>query len=130
MDTDPKSAQLPVNLPLVLLASDEPRLASHLHLALCEQHLVVEFAPGYAEIESLAAEAHRKAIVLLEVSRHQSVEAAVELALRIKRGDASRFVGYVADRILHNSGLTGDALLTRNARDIQVALHAYFQKRI
>jgi hypothetical protein len=114
-------------LPVILLASDEPRLAEHLQVALLEQSLTVELAPGYPQIEPLADE-HENAIVLLEVSRHQSVEAAVELALRIKRSNADRFVGYLADRILHNSGLAGDAIFPRSPWQLSEALHNHFRK--
>ncbi|MBV8674615.1 MAG: response regulator transcription factor [Acidobacteriaceae bacterium] len=112
--------------PLILLASDDPRLAADLHLALREQNFAVEFAPGYVEMEGLA-DAHEHAIVLLEVSRHQSVEAAVELALRIKRSNANRFVGYLADSILLNSGLAGDAIFPRNPHDLTLALRNHFR---
>jgi hypothetical protein len=127
MEINPNKMQSECDLPLILLASDEPRQAGHLHFALQEERFAVAFAPGYTEIESLA-EAHQKAIVLLEVSRHESVEAAVGLALRIKRVNASRFVGYLADRILHNSGLAGDAIFPRNPQYLTEALCSYFQK--
>jgi hypothetical protein len=127
MKIDPHKKQPACDLPLILLASDEPRFAAHLHLALREERLAVELAPSYMEIESLA-EAHPEAIVLLEVSRHESVEAAVRAALRIKRIDATRFVGYLADRILHNSGLAGDAIFPRNAQHLTEALCNHFRK--
>ena len=114
-----------LELPLILLASDEPGLAEHLHLALREQSFAVEFAPGYREIESLAA-VHDKAIVLLEVSVHESVEAAVEVAMRIKRTNARRFVGYLADHTLHNSGLAGDAIFPRTPIHLMDALRTRF----
>lgn len=114
------------DLPLILLASDEPRLAAFLHLALRQQSLTVEFAPGYREVERLA-KIHERAIVLLEVSRYESVEAAVELALRIKHGNASRFVGYLADHMLRSSGLAGDAIFPRSAPHLAQALRDYFR---
>lgn len=113
-------------MPLILLASDNPRLGAHLRLALNEHGLTVKFAPGYREIEPLAA-THEKAIVLLEVSRQQSVEAAVELALRIKRSNANQFVGYLADDIFQNSGLTGDGIFPRNAQCLTRALRNHFR---
>jgi hypothetical protein len=109
MAADLSTTHLRSALPLILLASDEPRLAARLHYALCEQKFAVKLAAGYGELESLAV-AHDNAIVLLEISRHQSVEDAVEVALRIKRNNASRFIGYLADRVLHSSGLAGDAI--------------------
>ncbi len=113
------------DLPLILLASDEPRLAQHLCLALREQSVAAQFAPGYREIESLT-EVHKKAIVLLEVSGHHSVEAAVEVAKRIKRSDPGRFVAYLADRILHSSGLAGDAIFPRTPEHLIQTLRVYF----
>jgi DNA-binding NtrC family response regulator len=123
MDTDPNTS----DLPLILLASDEPRLASRLQLALRQQRFAVELAPGYSEIESLA-QAHETAVVLLEVSRYQSVEAAVATALRIKRSNTTRFVGYLADGLLHNSGLAGDGIFPRNAQDLTEALRDHFRQ--
>ncbi|HZD47792.1 MAG TPA: hypothetical protein VE178_03530 [Silvibacterium sp.] len=123
METDRERTEIP----LILLASDEPRLATQLHLALRAQSLPVELAPGYSDVESLADE-NSNAIVLLEVSRHQSVEAAVEIALRIKRTNANRFVGYLADRVLHNSGLAGDAIFPRNAQHLLLALRNHFRR--
>jgi len=124
---DPNRTHSAADLPLILLASDEPRLADHLHLALREQSLTVELAPGYPQVEALA-EAHAKAIVLLEVSRHQSAEAAVELALRLKRSNAARFVGYLADRILQSSGLAGDGIFSRKPEHLAEALQDHFRK--
>ena len=120
-----KQNQSQHDLPLILLASDDPRLAAHLQHALREWNLAVKLAPGYGEIESLAAQ-HDKGIVLLEISRHESVEYAVELALRIKRGNKSRFVGYLADRMLHMSGLAGDAIFPRGAQQLTEALRNHF----
>ena len=122
---DLTSNELPVVPPPILLASDDARSAAHLHRLLREQDFVVEFAPGYGEIEALA-EQHRNAIVLLEVSRDQSVEAAIEAALRVKRTGATRFVGYLADRILRNSGLAGDAIFPRHPKQLADALRNYF----
>jgi len=121
METDPDTS----DLPLILLASDELRLASNLQRALRQQRFAVVLAPEYRDLESLA-QSHHNAIVLLEVSRHQSVEAAVETAMRIKRSNASRFVGYLADRLLHNSGLAGDGIFPRNAQHLTEALRNHF----
>lgn len=113
-------------LPLILLASDQPLQAARLDYALREQNLAVKFAPGYAQIEPLA-KAHESAIVLLEVSRHESVEAAVALALRIKRINAYQFVGYLADSTLHSSGLAGDGIFPRTAQHLAHALQVHFE---
>jgi hypothetical protein len=127
MYMDSNTTQSSSDLPLILLASDEPRLASHLQLALRQQRFAIELAPGYREVESLA-QAHESAVVLLEVCRLQSVEAAVEVAMRIKRSNGTRFVGYLADRMLHNSGLTGDGIFPRNAQHLTEALRSHFRK--
>lgn len=113
-------------VPLILLASDNPRLSGALHQTLQQEGLNVEFAPGYPELEALSL-AHQSAIVLLEISEHQSVETAVALALHLKRRNASRFVGYLADPILHNSGLAGDALFPRSPRHLPAALRDHFK---
>jgi hypothetical protein len=114
--------------PLIVLASDEPHLAGHLHRALRKEDWSVQLAPGYGEVESIA-QTHRNAIVLLEVSRHESVEAAVELALRLKRRDSGQFVGYLADPVLHTSGLVGDAIFPRSTQHLPAALRNHFKGR-
>ena len=113
------------SLPLILLGSDYPRLAAPLHRALENDGMLVRFAPGYHELEPLTR-AHEDGIVLIEVSNEQSVEEAVGLALRLKRQNAGRFVGYLADPVLHASGLTGDAIFPRSANYLPGVLRNYF----
>lgn len=113
-------------VPPILLASDNPRVASYLHRILEEDGLSVHLAPGYGEVEPLS-QAHLSAIVLIEVSHQRSVEPAVELALRLKRRDAERFVGYLADPILHTSGLAGDAIFPRSTHRLPAALREHFK---
>jgi hypothetical protein len=108
-------------IPLILLASDNPQVASHIHRTLEQEGLSVRLAPGYGELEPLS-QSHLSAIVLIEVSHQQSVEAAVNLALRLKRRNASRFVGYLADPILHTSGLAGDGIFPRSTHYLTTAL--------
>jgi len=85
----------------------------------------VKLAPGYSELEALS-HAHKDGVVLIEVSHQQSVEAAVDLALRLKRRNSGQFVGYLADPVLHTSGLAGDAIFPRSANHLPDALRAYF----
>ena len=113
-------------IPLILLASDNPHVASYVHHTLEQEGLSVRLAPGYGELEPLS-QSHQGAIVLIEVSHQQSVEAAVNLALRLKRRDARRFVGYLADPILHTSGLAGDGIFPRSTRHLTVALRDHFK---
>lgn len=115
-----------LSIPRIFLASDNPRLAAPLYRTLEQDGMRVDFAPGYHELE-LRLEAHVKAIVLLEVSEQQSVEAAVDLALRLKRRNANQFVGYLADPVLHTSGLAGDAIFPRSARHLPAALRDHFK---
>ena len=128
MDTEVDTSQITpesISLPLFLLASDNPRLAAHLQHALQTEGISVKFAPGYSDLETLSL-AHENGIILIEVSHQQSVEAAVDLALRLKRRNASQFVGYLADPILHTSGLAGDAIFPRSVKQLPDALRAYF----
>jgi len=112
--------------PLILLASDNPRVASYLHHTLEEEGLCVRLAPGYEELEPLS-QSHQSAIALIEVSHQHSVEAAVNLALRLKRRNVERFVGYLADPILHTSGLAGDAIFPRSTHHLPAALRDHFR---
>ena len=56
-------------IPLILLASDNPHVASYIHRTLEQEGLSVQLAPGYGELEPLS-QSHQSAIVLIEVS-HQ-----------------------------------------------------------
>jgi hypothetical protein len=113
-------------MPLILLASDNPHVASYLHRTLEQEGLSVQLAPRYQDLEPLS-QSHQNAIVLIEVSHQQSVEAAVDLALRLKRRNANRFVGYLADPILHTSGLAGDAIFPRSTHHLPTALRDHFR---
>lgn len=113
-------------IPLILLASDNPHVASYIHRTLEQEGLSVQLAPGYGELEPLS-QSHQNAIVLIEVSHQYSVEAAVNLALRLKRRNAGRFVGYLADPILHTSGLAGDGIFPRSTHHLTAALRDHFK---
>jgi hypothetical protein len=114
-------------IPLILLASDNPHVASYIHRTLEQEGLAVRLAPGYGELEPLS-QSHQNAIVLIEVSSQYSVEAAVNLALRLKRRNAGRFVGYLADPILHTSGLAGDGIFPRSTHHLTAALRDHFKE--
>lgn len=105
----------------ILLASDSARHGSTMHRALEARGFEVEFAGDYAQVESVL---HRRRydVVLLEVTGEHAVEPAVEAALRVKRGNAGQFVGYLADASLGNSGLAGDAIFPRNPVGLPEAL--------
>jgi PleD family two-component response regulator len=115
-DTGPPFAE-----PKILLASDSERHGNAIHRALEQHGFTVEFAGDYARVDSLLR-ARGFAVVLLEVTGEHAVEAAVAAALRVKRGNAGQFVGYLADASLETSGLAGDALFPRNAARLQDAL--------
>jgi hypothetical protein len=125
-DTSKSGSDFLSFIPPILLASDNPRVASYLHRTLEEDGLSVRLAPGYGELEPLS-QSHQGAIVLIEVSHQYSVEAAVNLALRLKRRNASRFVGYLADPILHSSGLAGDGIFPRSSHHLPAALRDHFR---
>ncbi len=113
-------------IPLILLASDNPHVASYVRHTLEQEGLSVRLAPGYGELEPLS-QSHQNAIVLIEVSHQYSVEAAVNLALRLKRRNARRFVGYLADPILNTSGLAGDGIFPRSTHHLTAALRDHFK---
>ena len=113
-------------IPLILLASDNPHVASYIHRTLEQEGLSVRLAPGYGELEPLS-HSHLNAIVLIEVSHQRSVEEAVNLALRLKRTNADRFVGYLADPVLHTSGLAGDGIFPRSTYHLSAALRDHFR---
>jgi hypothetical protein len=113
------------SLPLILLGSDSPRVAEGLYHDLQREGFRIHLAPGYDKVEPLWQQ-HQHEVVLLEVSSLQSVESAIDVALRLKRRDANQFVGYLADPLLHTSGLAGDAIFPRASHQLPQVLRDYF----
>ncbi len=111
--------------PPILLASDNPRMPDFLQRVLEREGFIVQLARDYEEIEAIWRE-HRQDVVLLEVSGPQSVEAAVDMAIRLKTHDARQFVGYVADPILRAIGLDGDAIFAPRLQRLPQDLRDYF----
>ncbi|MGA7352757.1 MAG: hypothetical protein WA891_13075 [Acidobacteriaceae bacterium] len=111
----------------ILLASDSERHGLTMHRALQERGLAVEFAGTYAEVDGRM---HGRSydMVLLEVTGQHAVEPAVAAALRVKRANASQFVGYLADASLETSGLAGDAVLPRSAARVEEALRRFHER--
>lgn len=97
----------------ILLVSDSERMGRSVGRALEEAGFDVSFAGDYSRVEAAMLERPFD-VVLLEVTGEHAVESAVEAALRVKRRDATQFVGYLADSSLFASGLGGDAILPRN----------------
>jgi PleD family two-component response regulator len=107
--------------PSILLASDSERHGNTMHRALEQHGFAVQFAGDYAQVDSLLHQ-RRFDVVLLEVTGQDAVEPAVAAALRVKRGNAGQFVGYLADAALQTSGLAGDAVFSRNVARLPEAL--------
>jgi hypothetical protein len=114
--------------PNILLASDDSRLAESLRRKLNDEGFAVHLAPGYQALEIIWQQ-HRHPVILLDVSSVQSVDAAVEAAITIKRHDSAQFVGYLADPILRTSGLAGDAIFPRNLHQLPDALRTHFSQQ-
>ncbi len=107
--------------PRILLGSDHHRLAIPLRNALLKSGYTVDLGSDYRHAELLWGEL-RHDIVLLEVSHPRSIEPAIATALRIKGRDPQQFVAYLADSMLESSGLTGDAILPRDAERLPESL--------
>ena len=86
----------------------------------------VEYAGPYTGLDGLL-NGRTWDFVLLEVTGEHAVEPAVAAALRVKRGNAGQFVGYLADANLETSGLTGDAVFPRSAERLEGALRRYME---
>jgi DNA-binding response OmpR family regulator len=114
-------------LPLILLSGDNAHTSHILHRALTNEGFHVQLAPTYSELESLwQQQRHAKPpVVLLEVSDADAVEPAVQAALQLKRQDPLLFIGYLADPILHTSGLAGDAIFPRSAEQLASTLRRH-----
>ena len=111
--------------PLILLSGDNDRTTALLHDSLTDEGFQVQLAAGYQDLETLWQQ-RRHPMILLEVSGPQSVEAAVDTALSLKRQDPQQFVGYLADPVLHTSGLAGDAIFPRTPDQLASALRRHF----
>jgi DNA-binding response OmpR family regulator len=107
----------------ILLGSDNHHLVSAVSSTLLKAGFHVDTANDYNHLEVLWTRT-RHDIVLFEVSRPDSIESATESALRIKRQDARQFIAYLADANLQMSGLTGDAIFSRNLHTLPQALRA------
>lgn len=118
------SGERPNSEPSILLASDSARHGSTMHRALAQHGFAVEYAGDYTGVDS-ALNQRQFDLVLLEVTGEHAVEPAVAAALRVKRGNARQFVGYLADANLETSGLAGDAVFPRNAARLPDALRRF-----
>lgn len=118
--------------PLILLAGDNPRAARALHRALLGHGFRVQSTPTYRELYAVWTQQRHSqagAMVLLDVPGGHAVEAAVETALKFKRDDPQQFVAYLADPVLHTSGLAGDAVFPRNADQLAQALRSQLRQQ-
>jgi DNA-binding NtrC family response regulator len=119
----PAGFPIPDN-PTILLASDAERLGVSLHRVLRDEGFEVYYAGDYSSLD-----AHLRGrsfdMVLLEVTGEYAVEPAVQTALRIKRANASQFVGYLADATLDASGLAGDGVFPRSAARLPEILRRF-----
>ena len=120
------------NFPLILLAGDNPRTALALQRALIDHGFRVQSTPSYRELYAVWTQQRHSqsgAMVLLDVPGGHAVEAAVQTALKFKRDDPQQFVAYLADPVLHTSGLAGDAIYPRNADQLAEALRSQFSEQ-
>lgn len=111
----------------ILLASDSERHGKTMHRAMEQQGIAVEYAGDYSRLDS-ALQQQEYDMVLLDVTGEHAVEAAVATALRVKRANASQFVGYLADASLETSGLAGDAVFPRSATRVTEALRRHIDE--
>jgi CheY-like chemotaxis protein len=109
--------------PHILLGCDSPNTCGSIHRLIEDAGFRVQFAGDYSSVELLLFEHD---VVLLDVSAPEAVEAAVETALRLKRRNSGQFVGYLADPLLDNSGLAGDAIFPRSPNNLPEALRSFF----
>lgn len=115
--------------PRIILGSDNQHLVSAVTTSLVKAGFDVETATNYGHLEELWHKV-RHDVVLFEVSHSDSIEPAIESAIRIKRQDAQQFIAYLADANLHASGLTGDAILSRDTSRLPQALREALDGRL
>ena len=109
--------------PRIVLGSDNRHLISAVTNALITAGFNVDTANDYIDAETLWRQS-RHEVVLLEVSHPTSIESAIKSALRIKQQHTQQFIAYLADASLLMSGLTGDALLSRDTNRLPHDLRA------
>jgi DNA-binding response OmpR family regulator len=115
--------------PRIVLGSDNRRLISAVSNALLAAGFNVDTANDYIDTETLWRQS-RHEVVLLEVSNSDSVELAIASALRIKRQNTQQFIAYLADASLRMSGLTGDAILSRDTNRLPQDLRAAISEQV
>jgi CheY-like chemotaxis protein len=128
-DMNPGTFVFSESSPRILLGSDNQHLISAVSNALLKAGFNVETANDYTHLETLWRQS-RHDVVLLEISRPDSVESATRLALRIKQQDPQQFIGYLVDVSLQMSGLTGDAILSRDTSKLPQALRAALEAEL
>lgn len=109
--------------PRIVLGSDNRHLISAVTNALITAGFNVDTANDYIDAETLWRQS-RHEVVLLEVSQPTSIESAIRSALRIKQQHTQQFIAYLADASLLMSGLTGDAILSRDTNRLPHDLRA------
>ena len=114
--------------PRIVLGSDDKHLISAVSNALSGAGFNVDTANDYIDLETLWRQS-RHEVVLLEVSHPASIELAVKSALRIKRQNTQQFIAYLADASLRMSGLTGDAIFSRDTNQLPHDLRAAIRER-
>jgi CheY-like chemotaxis protein len=114
--------------PRILLGSDNQRLISGVSHALMKAGFNVDTANDYIDMETLWRQS-RQEVVLIEVSHPDSIEPATTSALRIKRQNAQQFIAYLADAALQMSGLTGDAIFSRDTNRLPQALRELISEK-
>jgi PleD family two-component response regulator len=113
--------------PSILLASDSERHGNTMRRALEDHGFAVEYVGDYTQLDGQFNDREFD-VVLLEVTGEHAVEPAVAAALRVKRGNARQFVGYLADANLETSGLAGDAIFPRNTARLPLALRRFMSE--
>jgi hypothetical protein len=115
----------PLSCVRILLGSDDGTPDPQTHTSLARAGFRVDTASDYASLESVW-HAERHEIVLIEVSRQESILAALSLASRLKKYDIRQFIGLLADPAMHDSVPTGTTVFPRDAIHLPQALRRFF----
>lgn len=119
----------PASLVRILLGSDERRRNRLTHRVLTAAGFRVDMAEGYEHLEEFWQQG-RHEIVLLEISRRESLNRAIDLGIRLKQRDARQFIGYLADPAAHGSGLEGAIIFPRDSHRLPSELRRFFGPQI
>ena len=124
-DRRPAMNTFPLFYARILVGGDDRRFITQAHRSLKTAGFRVESAEDYDHLETFW-HMHLHEIILLAVSRGDSLPQARAIARRLARHHTRPFVGYVADATLHGGDLEDEAVFPVTVEVLPKALREFF----